>query len=219
MEMVESKFEVASDKGEVSSILLLPPSATHLIVIGHGASANMRHTNLERLAKELYHTGIASFRYQFPYMERGGKGRDSLAISLATVRQAVFKAKEMAPKLQLFAGGHSFGGRMTSMADAETPLPVEGLLFFSFPLHPAGKPSLDRAEHLYLIDKRMLFLTGSRDKLANPELLDQVITKLGQRATLHLLDTADHGYKILKRTRESDEDVFVEMVRIVRDWL
>lgn len=152
-------------------------------------------------------------------MERGGRGRDSLATSLATVRQAVLKAKELAPKLKLFAGGHSFGGRMTSMADAQMPLPVDGLVLFSFPLHPAGKPSLDRAEHLYRIDKRMLFLTGSRDKLADLDLLDQVISKLAPRATLHLLDTADHGYKILKRSRKSDQDIFEEMIGIVRNWL
>ncbi|HJN51812.1 MAG: hypothetical protein QGI68_18810 [Pseudomonadales bacterium] len=219
MATVESKFEVTAEKGTVSSILMRPPAAKQLIVIGHGAGANMRHANLERIATELYQAGIASFRYQFPYMERGGKGRDSQSTSLATVRQAVLKAKEMEPKLRLFAGGHSFGGRMTSMAESESPLPVDGLVFFSFPLHPAGKPALDRAEHLYGIDKRMLFLTGSRDKLADPDLRDQVISKLGKRATLHLLDTADHGYKILKRSRESDEDVFVEMIRVVCDWL
>jgi|TARA_Y100000310_G_C20571606_1_gene758323 hypothetical protein len=188
MKTVESKFEVSADKGNVSSILMQPLSAKELIVIGHGAGANMRHTSLERIATELYQAGIASFRYQFPYMERGGKGRDSKATSLTTVRQAVAKAKELAPKLKLFAGGHSFGGRMTSLAESEAPLPVEGLLFFSFPLHPAGKPAVDRAEHLYGIEKRMLFLTGSRDKLAELDLLKPVLSKLGRRATLHLLD-------------------------------
>ena len=219
MQIVETRFEVTPEKGDVSAILMQPPGAKQLIVIGHGAGANMRHANLERLSTELYRSDIASFRYQFPYMERGGKGRDSQATSLATVRRAILKAKELAPELILFAGGHSFGGRMTSMAESEVPLPVDGLLFFSFPLHPAGKASLTRAEHLYGIDKRMLFLTGTRDKLAELDLLDEVIAKLGPRATLHLLDTADHGYKVLKRSRKSDEDIFVEMIRVVRDWL
>lgn len=219
----ESTFEATAEKGAVSSLLLRPEGARWLLVLGHGASTNMRHTLLQTIAERLADVGIATFRYQFPYMERGGGGRDSQAVSLATVRSAVAAAHASAPDLPLLAGGHSFGGRMTSLAAAETPLPdVRGLVFFSFPLHPAGKPGIERAEHLDQVSVPMLFLSGTRDDLAELDLLRPVCDRLKDRATLHLLDTADHGFKVQKRARlsqGSDEDVFVEMARVLNQWL
>jgi hypothetical protein len=162
--------------------------------------------------------GIATFRYNFPYMEYG-KGRDSKETCTATVRSAAAEAHKAAPDLPLLAGGHSFGGRMTSTAASESPLDgVRGLVFFAFPLHQPGKPDTNRAEHLSAVTVPMLFLSGTRDELADLELLQPVCKKLGKLATLHLLDTADHGFRTLKRSRKSEEDVFVEMARVVREW-
>ena len=214
----EMKFVATPEKGEVSALALRPENATHLLVLGHGASTNMRHATLQAIADRLAEVGIATFRYNFPYSE-SGKGRDSQAVCTATVRAAVVAAQEAAPGLTLLAGGHSFGGRMTSTAASESPLGgVAGLVFFSFPLHLAGKPDRKRADHLAAVTVPMLFLSGTRDELAELDLLKPVCKKLGNRATLHLLDTADHGYKILKKSRTSAEDVFVEMARAVRDW-
>jgi uncharacterized protein len=214
----ELKFVATPEKGEVSALLLRPKAATHLLVLGHGASTNMRHATLQAIADSLAEAGIATFRYNFPYSE-SGKGRDSQAVCTATVRSAVEAARKSAPGLPLLAGGHSFGGRMTSTAASERPIDgVRGLIFFSFPLHQPGKPDTKRAEHLDAVTVPMLFLSGTRDELATMELLEPVCKKLGRRATLHRLDTADHGYKILKRSRQGDEDVFAEMARIVRSW-
>lgn len=218
-QVIESKFVATEEKGEVSSLLMQPDGARWLLVLGHGASTNMRHRTLQTIAERLADVGIATFRYNFPYMERGGGGRDAQAVSLATVRSAVAAAHAAAGDLSLLAGGHSFGGRMTSLAAAENPLePVRGLVFFSFPLHPAGKPGTERAEHLSSVSVPMLFLSGTRDELADLNLLRPVCERLGERATLHLLDTADHGFKVQKRSRQSDEDVFVEMARVVKEW-
>jgi len=219
-ETIESKFVATEEKGEVSSLLICPDNARWLLVLGHGASTNMRHRTLQTIAERLADVGIATFRYQFPYMERGGGGRDSQAVSLATVRSAVAAAHEAASALSLLVGGHSFSGRMSSMAAAEAPLEhVCGLVFFAYPLHPAGKPGIERAEHLSRVTVPMLFLSGTRDALAELDLLRPVCEKLGDRATLHLLDTADHGFKVLKRLRKSDEDVFVEMARDINEWV
>jgi predicted alpha/beta-hydrolase family hydrolase len=219
-EAIESKFVATEEKGEVSSLLIRPDNARWLLVLGHGASTNMRHRTLQTIAERLADVGIATFRYQFPYMERGGGGRDSQAVSLATVRSAVAAAHEAASALSLLVGGHSFSGRMSSMAAAEAPLErMRGLVFFAYPLHPAGKPGIERAEHLSRVTVPMLFLSGTRDALAELELLRPVCQKLGDRATLHLLDTADHGFKVLKRSRKSDEDVFVEMARVINEWV
>jgi len=219
-ETVESRFEATPEKGLVSSLLLRPDGARWLLVLGHGASTNMRHQTLQTIAERLADVGIATFRYNFPYMERGGGGRDSQAVCLATVRSAVAAAHAAASDLMLVAGGHSFGGRMTSQAMAQAPLDgVRGLVFFSFPLHLADKPGVERAEHLAQVPVPMLFLSGTRDELAGLELLRPVYEKLGDKATLHLLDTADHGFKVLKRSRASEEDVFVEMARVLKEWL
>jgi predicted alpha/beta-hydrolase family hydrolase len=214
----ELKFLATPEKGEVSALLIRPEGASHVLVLGHGASTNMRHANLQTISERLADIGIATFRYNFPYMEHG-KGRDSQAVCTQTVRSAVAAAHESAPEIPLLAGGHSFGGRMTSTAASESPLDgVSGLVFFSFPLHQPGKPDTKRADHLGAVTVPMLFLSGTRDELAEMDLLKPVCEKLGKLATLHPLDTADHGFKILKRSRTSDEDVYVEMARILREW-
>jgi len=214
----ETKFLATPEKGEVSALLLRPAGASHLLVLGHGASTNMRHPTLQTIAERLAEAGIATFRYNFPYTEHG-TGRDSQEVCTATVRSAVAAAHRAAPDLPLLAGGHSFGGRMTSTAASEAPLDgVHGLVFFAFPLHQPGKPDTKRAEHLSTVMVPMLFLSGTRDELAGLDLLQPVCKKLGKRATLHALDTADHGFRTLKRSRKSEEDVFIEMARIVREW-
>jgi predicted alpha/beta-hydrolase family hydrolase len=215
----ELKFLATPEKGEVSALLVQPNDPSHLLVLGHGASTNMRHATLQTIAERLADVGIATFCYNFSYMEHG-TGRDSQAVCTATVRSAVAAAQRAARDLPLLAGGHSFGGRMTSTAASEFPLDgVRGLVFFSFPLHQPGKPETKRAEHLNKVTVPMLFLSGTRDELADLGLLKTVCKKLGKRATLHLLDTADHGFRTLKRARRSAEDVFVEMARIVREWV
>jgi predicted alpha/beta-hydrolase family hydrolase len=217
-EATELKFVATPEKGEVSALLVRPEGASHLLVLGHGASTNMRHATLQTIADRLAEVGIATFRYNFPYSETG-KGRDSQAVCTATVRSAAAAARGVAPDLHLLAGGHSFGGRMTSEASSERPIErVRGLVFFSFPLHQPGRPETKRAEHLGSVTVPMLFLSGSRDELAEMALLKPVCEKLGSGATLHVLDTADHGYKILKKSRTSAEDVFAEMARVVREW-
>lgn len=189
-----------------------------MLVLGHGASTNMRHATLQTIAESLADVGIATFRYNFPYSE-SGSGRNSNAVCIESIRSAVVAAHNAAGDLKLLAGGHSFSGRMTSMAAAEESIPhVRALVFLAFPLHPSGKPATDRADHLSKVAIPMLFLSGTRDKLAELDLLDPVCKKLQRNARLHLLDTADHGFKVLKRTRKSEENVFAEMARVTHEW-
>ena len=203
----------------MSAILLKPKGAAHLLVLGHGAGADMRSASMQKIAESLASRRIATFRYNFPFKERGASGVDSPKVATATVRSAVAAARKIEPKLTLLAGGHSFGGRMTTTAQSESPLDgVKGLVLFSFPLHAPNRPDNTRAAHLGAIKIPMLFLSGTRDALNDLALFHPVIKKLGRNATLHLLDTADHGYKILKKTRQSQEDVFVEMARVVNEW-
>lgn len=214
----ELRFLATREKGEVSALLMRPEGATHILVLGHGASTNMRHKTLAAIAENLAEQNIATFRYNFPYSENGTY-RDSTATCVATIRSAAAAAHRSAPDLPILAGGHSFGGRMTTTAASESPIEsVVGLVLFSFPLHMPGKPDTKRAEHLSSVSVPMLFLSGTRDTLAELDLLKPVVKKLGKSATLHLVDTADHSYKILKKTRKSDENVFVEMARVVRSW-
>jgi predicted alpha/beta-hydrolase family hydrolase len=214
----ELKF-ATPEKGEVSAILLKPRGATHLLVLGHGAGADMGSASMQKIAENLAEQRIATFRYNFPFKEHGRSGVDSPKVATATVRSAVIAAKRIEAKLPLLAGGHSFGGRMTTTAQSESPLDgVKGLVLFSFPLHAPNRPNNSRAAHLSAIQIPMLFLSGTRDALNDLGLFRPLIEKLGTRATLHLLDTADHGYKVLKKTRESNEDVFVEMARAVQNW-
>lgn len=214
----ELKFVATPDKGSVSAILMRPEGATHLLVLGHGASTSMRHATMQRIAEVMATQGIATFRYNFPYSENG-TARNSNATCVETIRNACRAAHKASPDLKLLAGGHSFGGRMTTTAQSEEPLEnVEGLVLFSFPLHLAGRPDTKRAEHLSKIAIPMLFLSGTRDELATLDLLEPVVKSLGKRASLHLLDTANHSYKTLKKTRVSAEDVFDEMARLLAGW-
>jgi len=214
----ELRFVATPEKSEVSALLVRPKGASHLLVLGHGASTTMRHETLRSIAAALADAGIATFRYNFPYAE-GGKGRDSQDVCTRTVRAAVAAAREKVPSLPLLAGGHSFGGRMTSTAASESPLDgVRGLVFFSFPLHQPGRPETKRAEHLAAVTVPMLFLSGTRDELAAMDLLRPVCEGLGGLATLHAVNTADHGYKVLRRSRASKEDVFAEIGRVAREW-
>ena len=212
-------FLATQEKGKVSALLLKPENPEFLLVLGHGAGAGMEHDSMENIAQAMATHGIASLRYQFPYMERGG-GRDSQAVSLETVASAVQFAHQLEPNLPLLAGGHSFGGRMTSLAAAQDMIPsVKGLIFCSFPLHAPGKPGIERAGHLPDIKVPMLFLSGTRDTFLNLDLFMPLLENIRHHATLHLLDTANHGYKILKRTRKSEEDVFAEMGRVAGEWV
>lgn len=220
MQIIESKFLVTEEKGEVSTILMRPEEAVALLVLGHGAGAGMRHASMEAIASGLAEQGVATFRYQFPYMERGGKGRDGKLVSLTTVRKAIEAGYAAAPDLPVFAGGHSFGGRMTSHVAAEdSGIGLKGLIFFSFPLHAPGKPGIERAAHLADIQLPMLFLSGTRDTLAQLDLFQPLIESLGTHAQLHLLDTGNHGYKILKRTRTVEMDIFEEISTVAKAWI
>ena len=214
----ELKFLATSEKGQVSSILMRPDNATHLLVLGHGASSNMRTPMMQSIAEALGRQNIATFRYNFPYSENG-RGRDSNPVCVETIRSAVKAAHNAAPDLPLLAGGHSFSGRMTTTAASESPLEnVRGLVLFAFPLHPAGAPDTKRADHLEKVTVPMLFLSGTRDALGELDLLQPTIKKLGKRARLHLLDTANHSFKVLKRSRTTGEHVYDELARVVSEW-
>lgn len=219
MKTKKLKFVAHESRDKVSGYLILPEEAHSLLVLGHGAGAGMFHENMENIANELASLDIATFRYQFPFMERGG-GRDKESVSLSTVIHAIEQAAVLVKDLPIFAGGHSFGGRMTSLAAASSDFPdrVRGLVFFAFPLHAPNKPSDHRAAHLKAIKLPMLFLSGTRDTLASFDLLKPVVKNLGRKAKLHPLDTANHGYKVLKRSRKSEENVFSEMARVTQNW-
>jgi len=215
----ELRFTATPDKGDVSAILMRPKGATHLLVLAHGAGADMRSSAMQNIAEALAAQQIATFRYNFPYKEAGRSGVDSPKVATATVRSAVAEAGRVEPKLTLLAGGHSFGGRMTTTAQSGEALEnVKGLVLSSYPLHAPGRRETQRADHLSQIKIPMLFLSGTRDEFAALDLWQPVVKKLGKHATLHLIDTANHSYKVLKKTRASDEDVFVEIARVVRDW-
>ena len=209
-----------SDDTTVSALLLRPPQARAAYVFAHGAGAGMTHASMEEIAVGLAGRGIATLRYQFPYMEKGSKRPDPPAIAQATVRSAVAEAARRCGDLPLFAGGKSFGGRMTSQAQAKAPLAdVRGLVFLGFPLHPAGKPSRERAKHLAEVKVPMLFLQGTRDALAELDLLDPVMKGLGARATLHLVDEADHSFHVLKRSGRDDREVMAEVLDAFAAWV
>jgi predicted alpha/beta-hydrolase family hydrolase len=212
------RFE-ASGGCDVTALLLRPADAGWLYVFGHGAGAGMQHRFMAAASARLAECGIASLRYQFPYMEAGSRRPDSRATLLATVRAAIGAAAGAAPDLPLLAGGKSMGGRMTSQAAAEAPLPgVRGLVFFGFPLHPAGRPSTERADHLAKVHLPMLFLQGDRDKLAEIDLLRPVCAGLGDRATLHVVPEADHSFHVPKRSGRTDDEILAELARTVAQW-
>jgi len=215
----EHRIPVGEPIPDVSALLVRPPAATTLYVLAHGAGAGMRHPFLERMAEALAERGIATLRYQFPYMERKARRPDPPAVATATVRAAVALAHRLSPELPLIAGGKSFGGRMTSTAQAEAPLPdVRGLAFLGFPLHPPGKPAVTRGEHLDAVRVPMLFLQGDRDEFAEPILLRQVLRKLGSRATLHLVHNGDHSFSVPKKSGRSADDIFAELSKTIADW-
>lgn len=205
--------------GEVSALLVRPPSARWLMVLGHGAGAGMAHPFLEKLVGELAGEGIATLRYQFPYMEERRRVPDRPAVLASTVAAAVGLAKQAAPEMPLLAGGKSMGGRMSSQAAAENLLgPVKGLVFFGFPLHPPNRPSIKRAEHLAKVGVPMLFLQGTRDTLADLTLLRPICAKLGSRATLHIIPEADHSFHVLKKSGKTDAEVMTELAQTTAGW-
>ena len=205
--------------GDVSGLLLRPDGARLLYVLAHGAGAGMRHPFLESIAQGLAERSIATLRYQFLYMERRARRPDPPAVAAATVRAAVAEAARVAPGLPLIAGGKSFGGRMTSTAQAEAPLPgVRGLVFFGFPLHPPGRPDDKRAEHLAQVRIPMLFLQGDRDEFADLKLLRPMVRQLGELATLHLVEGGDHSFHVLKRSGRTDVAVMAELMETIVAW-
>jgi predicted alpha/beta-hydrolase family hydrolase len=212
-------FVATESRGEVSGLFLRPDNSTSLLVLSHGAGAGMSHPFLDMLAQRLASSRIATLRYQFPYMEAGKRLPDYGPILQATVRSAVAIARDLAGDLPLLAGGKSMGGRMTSLAAVCESLPgVRGLVFFGFPLHPAGKPGTERAEHLRDVGLPMLFLQGTRDGLAGLDLLKPVVDELGSRAHLHIVEGGDHSFKMLKRSGRSAADAIDELAATVAAW-
>jgi hypothetical protein len=205
----------------VNHLLVAPPDATALLLLAHGAGSGMRHPFLERLAQALGagERKVATYRYEFLYMEKGAGRPDPPAVAEARVREAALDAARVAPGLPLFAGGKSFGGRMTSQAQAREPLPgVRGLVFVGFPLHPPGRPGTSRAEHLSQVRIPMLFLQGTRDDFAGLDLLRPIVKGLGGRATLHIVEGGDHSFKVLKRTGRTETDVLNELADTITAW-
>ncbi len=210
--MPSLKFTVPQS-GKVSALLEIPAKARALLVLAHGAGAGMKHPAMEALAKALHKAGMATFRYQFPYMENGTKRPDRPKVAVATVAAAVAAARKAAPKLPLFAGGRSFGGRMTTTAASLGEIEVvRGIVCFGFPLHPPKEPGVERAEHLKTVKQPMLFLQGTRDALSDLTLLRPLAKKL-RRLTLHELQGADHGYAVLKSSGRKEGQVLEEVAR------
>jgi predicted alpha/beta-hydrolase family hydrolase len=208
------------DDGHVSGLLLRPQRAKALYLFAHGAGAGMTHKSMATIAEGLAAREIATLRFQFPFIEKKTRRPDPSPVAQATVRSAAAHARMLAPDLQLFAGGRSFGGRMTSMAQAQAPLAgVQGLAFLAFPLHPVGKPSVDRAMHLAGVQIPMLFVSGTRDALADLGLLKPVVGGLVDRAELHLINDADHSFDVSSRSGRTTADAEVEVVDTLAKWM
>lgn len=206
--------------GAVSALLDAPAGAEACYVFAHGAGAGMHHAFMAAIATGLAQRGVATLRFQFPFMEQGHKRPDAPRVAHAAVRAAVREAAMRVPGVPLFAGGKSFGARMSSQAQALEPLPdVQGLVFVGFPLHPAGKPGTERAEHLAGVALPMLFLQGTRDALAELDLVREVTAKLGERATLHIVEGADHAFHVLVRSGRSDAQVLEEVLEVMAGWM
>ncbi len=219
MDDPESLSLALPDGSKVSALLRVPEDARALYVFAHGAGAGMQHAGMSSLADALAASNVATLRYQFPYMERRSKRVDSPAVAHAAVQAAVAEARRRLPALPLFAGGRSFGGRMTSQAQAISPLDgVRGLAFVAFPLHPAGAPGVERAQHLADVTVPILFLQGTRDKLAELHLLRSVVETLGPRATLHVVDDADHSFHVRASSGRTDVEVVLELARTMSAW-
>jgi predicted alpha/beta-hydrolase family hydrolase len=211
-------IDLGADLGRVSALLDRPPDAWLLYVLAHGAGAGMRHRFLESMSAALGSRGVATLRYQFPYMEAGGRRPDAPAVAEATVRAAVKRAADLVPGLPLIAGGKSFGGRMTSSAAATSLPDVQGLAFLGFPLHPPGKPDTARGDHLDSVELPMLFLQGTRDQFAQLDLITSVCERLGSRAMLHLVDGADHSFGVPKRSGRTADSVLAELADTLVRW-
>jgi predicted alpha/beta-hydrolase family hydrolase len=210
---------VVGDAISVSGLLTTPTRARACYVLAHGAGAGMAHPFMAAVATGLAERDIASLRYQFPYMEQGGRRPDPPKLAQATVRAAVAEAARLQPRLPLIAGGKSFGGRMTSQAQAAAPLAgVRGLAFLGFPLHPAGRPSRDRGQHLFEVAIPMLFLQGTRDALATLEQLEPLCKALGKRATLRLFEHADHSFHVPARRGRTDAQVLHDLLDALAEW-
>lgn len=216
----EIEFLASRSAGNVSGIVMRPRQPASFLVLAHGAGAGMRHSFLEALATRLAARDVATLRWQFPYAEKGSRRPDPQPILLAAVRSAVAKGRQLAASLPVFAGGKSMGGRMTSLAAAKEPLPdLRGLVFFGFPLHAAGKPSEERADHLEHVSQPMLFLQGTRDTLAGLELLRPVCERLGPRATLQVFDDADHSFHVRKSSGKDDAAILDELATTAAEWM
>jgi len=209
-----------TDAQRVAGLLQAPPAARACYVLAHGAGAGMTHPFMAATANGLAARGIATLRYQFPYMEQGSKRPDAPKLAHATVREAVLETSRLVPELALFAGGKSFGGRMTSQAQAASPLPgVRGLAFLGFPLHPPGQPSEERGKHLFDVHIPMLFLQGTRDDFASMELVEALCQQLGERATLKPFQDADHSFHVPARTGRKDAEVRAELLDALAAWI
>ena len=215
-----NELRLAVGEESVSALLIRPANAKALYSFAHGAAAGMMHKSMASNAEGLAERGIATLRYQFPYMEKGSKRVDPPKVAHAAVRAAAAEAAKIAPDLPLFAGGRSFGGRMTSQAQADEPLPgVRGLVFIGFPLHAAGKPGIERAEHLQRVQIPMLFVSGERDSLAELDLLKPVVAGLGSRATLHLVRDADHSLKVPAKSGRTSAEAEAEALEAMAEWM
>jgi uncharacterized protein len=216
---MDLRLHVSDAIGSVSAFLLRPADAWLLYVLAHGAGAGMRHPFLESVSASLAGQGVATLRYQFPYLEAGRRSPDPPHVLEAAVRAAVMKAADIVPELPMIAGGKSLGGRMTSSAAAAQALDrVKGLAFLGFPLHPPGQPGTRRAEHLQRVDVPMLFLQGTRDTFARLDLITEVCRTLEPRATLHLVDAADHSFGVLKRSGRTPAQVLDELADTLARW-
>lgn len=213
-------FEVSAERGCVTSLLLHPANARALLVLGHGAGTNARHPFMVRLARALASEGVATFRYNYPYSEAGRGGMDGERVRLATVQAAVAAAEKSAPCLPVFAGGHSMSGRMTTLAASRGLNDgLSGIVAYAFPLHQPGRPDTTRARHLAEVDVPLLFLSGDRDRMAGLDLLRGATGKVPTRTRLHVLEGADHSFKVLKRSGRTTDDVLAEAARATSTWM
>jgi len=211
---------VVDEAQSVSGLLQAPQAARACYVLAHGAGAGMDHAFMAAIADGMADRGIATLRYQFPYMERGSRRPDSPRVAQAAVRAAVAQVSHLVPQLALVAGGKSFGGRMTSQTQADAPLPgVLGLAFLGFPLHPPGKPADERGQHLFEVRTPMLFLQGTHDELAQVQRVQALATRLGERATLRLFEDADHSFHVPVRSGRTDADVRAELLDVLAHWI
>lgn len=216
--MQEEPLTLATSHGKLDATLILPAQATHALMLAHGAGADHRHAHMKDLADAFATVGIATLRFNFPFKQAGKSRVDSKAVATDCIIEAASILKDRVD-LPLLTGGHSFGGRMATHAVAEHGLQCKAMLLCSFPLHAAGKPSIERAAHLQNITPPMLFLNGTRDKLSDQNLLNQEVAKLDSKHQIHWLETGDHAYKILKRTRTLSTDIYQEAAQAARSFI